>query len=1727
MKKKLIFVLILILFLPISITSCTLADVDSLQTEDYSLNDITFNSETFIYDGTNHSIKISGTIPTGVKVTYENNGQKNVGKYTVKATLTKNGVTLLTKTATLTIKKAPLDLDEITFDDMTYDYDGNIPDVKISGELPKDIGVTYSSNLKAEPGIYKVNATLTDYSGRYESKTLTAKVTIKAPFFDSKKISFENQEFVYDGEEHNLAISGDLPDYVTVSYENNAQTEVGIYKVTAKFTIDIKFIMYVPAISDKTATLVIVASEKDLSGIKFESKSYTYDGEFKSLEALNVPDGISVTYENNDKINVGDYIVTAHFKSDDGKTYPDLEATLSITKANYDMSEVEFNDESFVFDNTPHSIEVKNLPNTLVAIYENNDKINVGKYKVTVKFKTLNDNYYEPEDMEATLSITKPTFDESTIKFEDKEFIYDGEAHSIYIDNELPDYIKVEYENNEATTIGNYRVIAKFIIDDDYKELIPAIKTKIATLSIIKDPSIDIIFDDEEFVYDGNIKSLTAKNAPDGVGVEYINNGKILPGEYRVTAKFTSNDGKAYPDMEATLNIIKASYDISNMTFADETFVFDNNIHTITVKNIPDGVKVEYENNDKINVGKYEVTAKFIIEDENYNKIADMKANITIVEPTFDASSIKFESEEVVYDGESHAIYIKGTLPDYITVSYEGNDVKTIGNYDITANFEVADAYKDLIPEIKPKQATLSIVASEDDISGIEFVSASFTYDGNKKSLLAKNVPEGVEVSYEENDKIDVGEYTVIAHFTSAGDKIYSDKKATLSINKAEIDMSMVEFPDLLVSYDGLSHRIDVKNLPDNVDVTYTGNDKVDVGNYTVVAAFTSLDDNYNNPEAITAELKIVESKVEIKFIADNHVYDGFEHGITFEGELPEGVTIKGIDEKYINAGTYHYNIVISSTDIEKLTNYSFIIENASKDDNDTEYNLLYGMNLVIDKATYDYSKIKLDAGSFKYVGGKYSIGLSQKLDNDILVSYEFGDDNVVENTDGTLSGIVTIKMSFSITNPNYNLIPDMLIDIDLSEINNEIIFDVDGGDPLENNVLSISDLAASGGAPVPTKEDSRFLSWVYIADDEEEIELSFNDMLSTLGSITLKAKWTDSYTTDMVYKLSDDSSYYILTSLGNVVDTEIYIPEIYNGLPVKEIGNNVFYNKNIQGVVISNNITKIGKYNFYNCSNLEYLVIGENVEELSNCVISYLPLLKTLEFKGNNIKTIGGDSFNKLPLIEGIDLSEQNLISISSKDSYNQCFSNNEKLKYVKLPKTLEYLDGYSFRNNASTFDIIIDSDNPNYEKVNHEIYTKDHNIIIYYNNNSSARDYTLAFPSVTKSIGAYAFYNTNNLMAFRTNDTGDITLEEIGTHAFYGSKVIKFSAYSAKKVDTYAFANCKNLVLLNTFIPNIEYFGTAAFSESNMAQTSIKFLKVKYMGPDVFAGTDLSYVDLSMISSPVFRFDNASNLTEVLFTPNLTEIPDYAFEYCSNLTTLSLGGYSNNITKVGKFAFAYSGITNINFPNLKEAGFASFAVTYSSDTTTTISVPKLEKAHAFAFYNRKITSITLPNIIYIGLGAFDNEDALSCSIDARGSQDITIEKIRSDSADANYNGEIVVNYYYPVNQNPMEIIINSSQKVYVSRVISFVNISFADTMDQNGFAYPIYAQELSYGFMVETEGLWNQFEAMISLYSILFINNQDKALVNTLNKYVSLVDLYTENTNTYHSNSIKVTVS
>jgi hypothetical protein len=200
----------------------------------------------------------------------------------------------------------------------------------------------------------------------------------------------------------------------------------------------------------------------DMSGVSFPDVSAVYDGkEHKAEIQGTLPQGVTVTYENNTLTDAGEKEATAHFHGDsDHQPIADRKAKLLVSKS--DFAEVSFLDRTFVYDGKPHSLYVEGtVPSCVSVSCDVRGIVDTGSYTVTATLSDSAQNH-NGKTMTAKLTIAKAELDLSGISFSDRTFAYDGLAHTIAIDGTLPLGVSVTYRGATQSIPGQFEATATF-----------------------------------------------------------------------------------------------------------------------------------------------------------------------------------------------------------------------------------------------------------------------------------------------------------------------------------------------------------------------------------------------------------------------------------------------------------------------------------------------------------------------------------------------------------------------------------------------------------------------------------------------------------------------------------------------------------------------------------------------------------------------------------------------------------------------------------------------------------------------------------------------------------------------------------------------------------------------------------------------------------------------------------------------------------------------------------------------------------------------------------------------------------------------------------------------------------------------------------------------------------------------------------------------------------------
>ena len=535
MKKKLLLAVSILLVLMLALCACGgLKDAK-----------LSFESATFTYDGQPKTIAVEG-LPEGATVKYSVNGGEEVdavsvvngGVYTVvaKITLPEKYEAHADMVATLTINNTGtrLSLDGASFVGGTFAYDGEAHFPTLVGTLPAGIGYTFTKGTgvvnAGESSTFDVTFSINDpdMAANYlpPAPITGLVVSVEKAVIDMSKVSFKDAVIPFDGNYHELAITGDLHEALKVEYSLGA-VKKGEHPMTATFSFKnpADAANYeIPA--DKktmTATLTIGPGDFALGEQLFVDRTVYYNGIDQTPKFTGLPEGLVAHVETfvmfgdipvafDEIVDPGTYRVEVSFSFADG--YSEADYTLPAPRAftfvidkkpldglalpSWNMGNgwiTVGEDGYFLANGSPFTIGIVGLPEAnedyvvTATISGDNGQSAAGIYTVSVVFAIESDYYVLPEGYELpdlTYQIADKQIDESKITLGDSTVEYDGAAHKIelgYVDDATAAALGIkevivkiyDAKGNDITeagvegftNAGTYRYVFTFIADEE------------------------------------------------------------------------------------------------------------------------------------------------------------------------------------------------------------------------------------------------------------------------------------------------------------------------------------------------------------------------------------------------------------------------------------------------------------------------------------------------------------------------------------------------------------------------------------------------------------------------------------------------------------------------------------------------------------------------------------------------------------------------------------------------------------------------------------------------------------------------------------------------------------------------------------------------------------------------------------------------------------------------------------------------------------------------------------------------------------------------------------------------------------------------------------------------------------------------------------------------------------------------------------------------------------
>jgi len=474
-------------------------------------------------------VTLKPRVTANIEIEYRQNKKKvgkavNVGEYTVivtaKGTGEYEGVIKVERNFEITPKK--LSKEDVTITGAENQlYDGETKDVLSNLKLSLKKGVTakvvyancYDVNKNpvfniTNVGEYIIEMTVRGY-GNYTGtvvKEITVKILPKQIEEKDIEAIIVEENLIYNGNEQAVIKDVKFLDGVTGSiesikcYQNDIATipvKAGEYivRVAIRGTGN-----YTGSVVKEVTVKILpkTLKESDVKTIEIE-ENLIYNGEAQALvKDVQLIDNVTAIiesincYQNGVEtipVNAGEYIVRVAIRGTGNYTGSVVkEVTVKIlpkTLKESDVKTIEI-EENLIYNGAEKKVikDVKMIHGVTAIIesincYQNGVEtipVNAGEYIMIVTIKGTG-NYTGTVEVKKTVQIEKATVDPKAISamvFKGKTFEYNPQRfYSIYVENIPSEVLEVIYEGNEQNEEGRYVVIAKFVMNPNYKEIQP------------------------------------------------------------------------------------------------------------------------------------------------------------------------------------------------------------------------------------------------------------------------------------------------------------------------------------------------------------------------------------------------------------------------------------------------------------------------------------------------------------------------------------------------------------------------------------------------------------------------------------------------------------------------------------------------------------------------------------------------------------------------------------------------------------------------------------------------------------------------------------------------------------------------------------------------------------------------------------------------------------------------------------------------------------------------------------------------------------------------------------------------------------------------------------------------------------------------------------------------------------------------------------------------------
>jgi hypothetical protein len=234
----------------------------------------------------------------------------------------------------------------------------------------------------------------------------------------------------------------------------------------------------------------------------------------------------------------------------------------------------------------------------------------------------------------------------------------------------------------------------------------------------------------------------------------------------------------------------------------------------------------------------------------------------------------------------------------------------------------------------------------------------------------------------------------------------------------------------------------------------------------------------------------------------------------------------------------------------------------------------------------------------------------------------------------------------------------------------------------------------------------------------------------------------------------------------------------------------------NLESVILPNNITMIGSHALFYCKSLKSIEIPPSVKGIYINAFEYCEDLSSITFN-EGLEKIYDWAFSDCPSLTNINFPGS-LIEIKAGAFYG-CLG----LTSIKLSKNLYTIDNTAFEGCTELFEYQVDGQNNFYSTSNGVLFDKYATTLISF---PYKRGYDYSIPNSVITIKSGAFRKCKNL----TSVTFSKNLSQIGAYSFEGCTGLKsiIIPKSVSKIDFLTFGGCTGLtnLLIEEGVTNIE---------------------------------------------------------------------------------------------------------------------------------------------------------------------------------------------------------------------------------------------------------------------------------------------------------------------------------